>query len=195
MTDTIHWREAVKSRDTVALRRFTCTTRREGKNAPPPHEDEVQRYFRQHAIAAANRSRDQGRGGRLVIAEDAQGIAAAFTHQRVDPARFPPKLARALDITGAGEVVRELCFLAVATRYRGRGGLLANEAVTEALYDIIDCESQAQRIHVLGQVDYHNKASMQMLERFNFSRLTQGVPPPKGDQRFGWWLHIIDPPQ
>ncbi|MFI8100477.1 hypothetical protein [Streptomyces sp. NPDC086023] len=123
------------------------------------------------------------------------GIAAAYTHQRLDPTTFPPQLALALDFMGAGEVVRELCFLAVATRNRGKEGALADEAVTEALYDIIDCEPEAERIYVLGQVDYNNKASMQMLDRFNFRQLTQGVPPPRGDQRLGWWLHIIDPPQ
>ncbi|MGQ4490010.1 hypothetical protein ACN6LM_000437 [Streptomyces sp. SAS_281] len=195
MTDTIHWREAEKKRDTLSLRGFTCTTPREGRAAPPLHEDQVQRYFRHHAIAAANRSRDQGKGGRLMIAEDSQGIAAAYTHQRLDPASFPTKLALALDFMGVQEVVRELCFLAVATRYRNNGGALADEAVTEALYDIVDCEPEAERIYVLGQVDYNNKASMKMLERFDFLQLTQGVPPPTGDQRLGWWLRIVDPPR
>ncbi|MGW9439607.1 hypothetical protein [Streptomyces sp. NPDC055607] len=193
MTDAIHWREAVKNRDTVALRRFTCTTKREGKRHPPPHEDQVQRYFRQHAIAAANRSRDQGNGGRLMIAEDSLGIAAAYTHQRLT--NLPPKVALSLGFMGAGEVTRELCFLAVATRHRSKGGALADDAVARALYDILDCEPEAERIHVFGQVDYNNKASMKMLERFNFRQLTQGVPPPTGDQRLGWWLHIIDPPR
>ncbi|MFF0561955.1 hypothetical protein [Streptomyces sp. NPDC004266] len=193
MTDAIHWREAVKNRDTVALRRFTCTTKREGKKGPPPHEDQVQRYFRQHAITAANRSRDQGNGGRLMIAEDSLGIAAAYTHQRLTT-KLPPKVLLALGFMGAGEVTRELCFLAVATRHRSKGGALADDAVARALYDIIDCEPEAERIHVFGQVDYNNKASMKMLERFNFRQLTQGVPPPTGDQRLGWWLHVIDPP-
>ncbi|MFF2305960.1 hypothetical protein ACFVVP_26055 [Streptomyces sp. NPDC058128] len=195
MTDMIRWREAAKKTDTLSLRTFTCTTRRKGKYDPPFHEDEVQRYFRQHAITAANRSRDQGRGGRLMIAEDSQGIAAAYTHQRLDPSRFPDRLASALTVAGPREVVRELCFLAVATHHRGKGGALANEAITEALYDIIDSEPEAERIHVLGQVDYHNTASMQLLERFNFEQLTKGVPPPRGDQRLGWWRHIIDPPR
>lgn len=96
-----------------------------------------------------------------------------------------------LDIP-ASHVARELCFLAVAVRHRNQNGTVADEAVIEALWDIRDQEPAAERIWVLGRVDYRNKASMRMLQRHSFREVTRGEPPPKGDQRLGWWLRVLD---
>jgi hypothetical protein len=89
--------------------------------------------------------------------------------------------------------VRELCFLGIALR--SRSGIMADEAVNEALWDICDREPEARRVYVVGQVNYRNKASMRMLERSSFIELSRGVPPPNGNGRLGWWLRILRPQQ
>ncbi|MEV7445671.1 hypothetical protein AB0O22_31815 [Streptomyces sp. NPDC091204] len=194
MTFDVKWREATKS-DRTYLRTFTCTS------APVPRgtvgaERQVQSFFRQYATAATNRAITEGLDGRLVIAEDEEGIAAAFAHRLVAVQEYPAELE-----IPANCQVRDLSFVAVAERYRvpqgallgdiGTPGAMADEAINEALWDIKDRAGDAPRVYVIGLVDYRNAASMRMLGRNHFEELSRGVPPPTGDNRLGRWMRIL----
>nr|WSS73673.1 hypothetical protein OG491_36220 [Streptomyces sp. NBC_01175] len=195
MTHDVKWREVTK-RDTRYMRSFTCTSapaRTERGTVGVEHQ--VQAFFRQYAIALASRAKDQGLDGRLMIAEDEQGIAAAYVHRLLAAEEY-----RELEIQ-ANCPVRDLCFLAIAERYRvpadtllgetSSPGTMADEAVNEALWDIKDRAATAPLIYVTGLVDYRNAPSMRMLARNGFNEISRGCPPPTGDNRLGRWLRLL----
>lgn len=185
MTEDVKWREATKS-DTVYMRSFICTSSRP-KRGEIGVEHQVQAFFRQYAIPRVNAAKDQGLDGRLVIAEDSRGIAAAYAHRLLALKEYPKELK-----IPAGRPLRDLCFLAIAKHHRGKGGAMADEAINEALWDIKDRSPEAPRIYVTGLVDYRNIASMRMLARHRFDELSRGGPPPTGDNRLGRWMRELD---
>lgn len=83
MTHDVKWREATK-KDTRYMRTFTCTSA-PAERGTVGVEYQVQVFFRQYAIALTNRAKDQGLDGRLMIAEDERGIAAAYAHRLLAP--------------------------------------------------------------------------------------------------------------
>jgi hypothetical protein len=194
MTYDVKWREVTK-RDTAYMRTFRCTSA-PAKRGTIGVEHQVQAFFRQYAIARTNAAKAQGLDGRLMIAEDEQGIAAAYAHRLLALDEYPADL----DVPAACPV-RDLCFLAIAERYRapsgalfgegGTRGAMADEAVNEALWDIKDRATAARRIYVTGLVDYRNTASMRMLTRHHFDEISRGCPPPTGDNRLGRWMRIL----
>jgi hypothetical protein len=195
MTLDVKWREVTK-RDKAYMQTFTCTTARQQRGKVVV-ERQVQAFFRKFAISQTNQAKDEGFDGRLMIAEDSWGIAAAYAHRLLDPEEYPKELK-----IPAHCPVRDLCFLAVADRYRTKADLLLNEAakdkgamadeaINEALWDIKDRAPHAPRIYVTGLVDYRNRASMRMLTRNHFGEISRGCPPPTGDNRLGRWLRIL----
>ncbi len=184
MSGSVRWRPAVKNRDTVALRSFTCARAWKGAKRPPIYEDEVQRYLRQHAVAATNRSRDQGRDGRLILAEDSRGIAAAYTHQRFDEPQRHPNLDIPDDLPQ-----REICFLGVGLWRRGTG--FADTVVAHALWDVLDRSPEAPLVYIWCRVDHRNEPSQKMLTRAHFTEVTHGGPGAQPDARLGWWLRMM----
>ncbi|MFB7609785.1 hypothetical protein [Streptomyces gardneri] len=189
MTEDIIWREATKA-DTVRMQSFTCTNQRR-QRGEIPYEREVQAFFRQRAIPETNCSIDARLDGRLMIAEDCHGIAAAYAHRLLARHEYPPKL----EDLPPDQPIRELCFLGIALRHRGKGGAMAGEAINEALWDILDSAPEASRIYVTGLVDYRNKASERMLIRYDFEQVSEGGPPPTKDNpdRLGRWIRILRP--
>uniref|UniRef100_A0AAU2JYM7 Uncharacterized protein n=1 Tax=Streptomyces sp. NBC_00049 TaxID=2903617 RepID=A0AAU2JYM7_9ACTN len=195
MTDEIKWREVSKA-DTRYMRSFTCTSSPSPKNRGEIGvEHQVQAFFRQYAIAETNAAKDADLDGRLMIAEDSEGIAAAYSHRLLAPGEYPTELE-----IPAHCPVRDLCFLAVAERYRTRSdvlfgeaprGTMADEAIDEALWDIKDRSPDAARIYATGFVDYRNTASMRMLARNHFNEISTGRPPPTGNNRLGLWMRIL----
>lgn len=194
MTYDVKWREATK-RDTAYLRTFSCTSAPVSRGTVGV-ERQVQSFFRQYAISATNRACNEGLDGRFFIAEDEQGIAAAFAHRLLADKEYPA----ALKIPAKCQV-RDLSFLAVAERYRvpagtllgefGTPGAMADEALNEALWDMQDRAGEAPRIFVTGLVDYRNEASMRMLARNHFEEISRGEPPPTGDNRLGRWMRVL----
>ncbi|QKZ20345.1 hypothetical protein [Streptomyces chartreusis] len=195
MTFDLKWREATK-KDTVYMRSFKCTSAAATARGTVGVEHQVQAFFRHFAIAETNRAKDQGLDGRLMIAEDEQGIAAAYAHRLLAPEEYSAEL----DVP-ADSPLRDLCFLAVAERYRARSGALfgsagtagamADEAINEALWDIRERAPGAPRVYVTGLVDYRNTASMRMLARNHFVEISRGCPPPTGDNRLGRWMRVL----
>ncbi|WP_032769781.1 hypothetical protein [Streptomyces sp. CNS654] len=197
MTHDVKWRVATKD-DTRYMQSFTCTSssKKRGR-AEVSFEYEVQAFFRKFAIPQVNQAKNDGLDGRLVIAEDEKGIAAAYAHRLLEPNEY-----REIGVeVPPGCPVRELCFLAVAERYRApRGklpglsftpGAMADESVNEALWDIKDRAAESPRVYVTGLVDYRNAASMRMLTRNGFDEVSRGCPPPRGDSRLGRWMRIL----
>ena len=105
----------------------------------------------------------KGADARLRIAQDEEGIVAAYTHNRYDSDHSeytPPE--------GYGN--RLIGYLAIAARCRYQGGILADQALTDALYEALDAESHAANgVVVWGKVHRKNKASKSMLARNEFS--------------------------
>ncbi|WP_326827141.1 hypothetical protein [Streptomyces sp. NBC_01751] len=196
MNHDVKWREATKP-DAVYMQTFTCTSARpkHGKDGVNV-EHQVQAFFRQYAIKQTNRARDERLDGRLMIAEDSKGIAAAYAHRLLAPQEYPEELEIPVNCP-----VRDLCFLAVAERYRvttgalypeaSAPGALADEAINEALWDIKVRAPDAPRIYVTGLVDYRNAASLRMLTRNHFDEISRGCPPPTVDNRLGRWMRIL----
>ncbi|MFD3945536.1 hypothetical protein [Streptomyces sp. NPDC058579] len=197
MTHDVKWREVTKQ-DKTYMQSFACTAERR-RRGEIRVEYTVQAFFRHFGIAKTNQAKDAGLDGRLLIAEDSEGIAAAYAHRLLEPDEYPQELEVPDDCP-----VRDLCFLAVAERYRVAGGALfgqtgtpgamADEAINEALWDIRDRAPKAPRIYVTGLVDYRNIPSMRMLTRNHFDELSRGGPPPSGDNRLGRWMRILRQP-
>ncbi|MEU0953528.1 hypothetical protein ABZ353_14480 [Streptomyces niveus] len=144
-----------------------------------PWEHEVQTYFRSEALADTNRSLRYDQ--RFRIAEDAQGIAAAYTHAR--PAEPHPDLQ--IPPTHA---CRYLLVIAIALRHRHQGGKFADEVLIDALYDIVEREPDDDSVAVLARVDYRNVSSRNMFRRTGFEEVLPGTPA----SRLGWWLLTLE---
>ncbi|MFE0448142.1 hypothetical protein [Streptomyces fungicidicus] len=128
------------------------------------------------ADTAASQRWDQ----RFRIAEDALGIAAAYTHSR--PASRHPDLR-----VPPGTAYRYLLMLGIAERYRNQGGKFADEVLLDALYDILEREPDHESVAVFARVDRHNIPSQKMLSRAGFQQVIPGTP----ERRLGWWLLTV----
>ncbi|MGW1534431.1 hypothetical protein [Streptomyces aureus] len=116
------------------------------------------------------------------IAEDDAGIAAAYTLNRWE-SEFPGYSPQ----DGYGN--RLIGYLAVADRHRCKGGSLADEALTDALYTALDVEKEADRgVVVWGKVHRRNKASKRMLTRHQFHYETRV----DDDANLEHWVRRID---
>ncbi|MYR59599.1 hypothetical protein GTY54_26310 [Streptomyces sp. SID625] len=172
------WRTPDKQ-DRRLLQSFTCAEPKPPKGRPLLWEDEVQKYFRQEALADTNSSArfDQ----RFRIAEDAAGVAAAYTHARPEQPhpdlRLPP-----------GTACRYLLMLGVAVRHRHQGGKVADAVLLDALHDIAEREPDHESVAVLGRVDRRNLPSQNMLRRWGFEEVIPG----SAAMRLGWWLLILE---
>ncbi|MFF9246839.1 hypothetical protein [Streptomyces globisporus] len=161
---TVSWKVADKQRDEEALKAFTCARRVPPNRRPYSWELEVQKYFHNEVWADTNESIYLGQ--RFRIAEDADGIAAAYTHSRLaDQPPFP---------VSDGSQTRLMVMLGIATRYRWQGGKFADEVLLDALYDIQDSEPESAEIIVIGKVHMNNLPSQKMLKRADFEQSTQG---------------------
>ncbi|MGW0554416.1 hypothetical protein ACWDZ6_09485 [Streptomyces sp. NPDC002926] len=157
----VKWRQAEENRDSAALAAFVCGIPAPPSRKPPQWEREVQRYFQGEVwndISASNYP-DQ----RFLIAEDDKGIAAAFTHARIessDPALAAPE----------GEATRMLMMLGVANRYRRQNQRFGNQVLDEALHDVLGSEPDSLYVNVWGKVRPRNLPSQRMLERAGFEK-------------------------
>ncbi|MDQ1018937.1 hypothetical protein [Streptomyces afghaniensis] len=175
---TLAWRTPDKQ-DRRLLQTFTCAEERPPKGRPAFWEDEVQKYFRQEALADTNRSPSLDQ--RFRIAEDAMGIAAAYTHAR--PEGLHPDLR-----VSPGQACRYLLMLGVALRHRHQGGKVADELLIDALYDIAEREPNRESVVVLARVDWRNIPSQNMLSRWGFEEVIRG----SAAERLGWWMLILE---
>ncbi|GHC88486.1 hypothetical protein GCM10010349_75800 [Streptomyces flavofungini] len=172
------WRTPGKQ-DRRLLQTFTCAEGRPPDGRLPFWENEVQKYFRQDALADTNRSAHLGQ--RFRIAEDASGIVGAYTHAR--PESLHPDLRLAPD-----QACRGLLMLGVATRHRHQGGKVADQVFDDALYDMAQRESARKSIVILGHVDRRNVPSQRMLRRQGFEEVVPGTPA----ERLGLWMLTLD---
>lgn len=177
MTDVV-WKIADEQRDARKLEAFTCALQHPPRNKSLVWELEVQKYFRKGVWADTNASRHLGQSFR--IAEDPDGIAAAYTHSRL--ADQPPEF-----VPPARSQTRLLVMLGIAVRYRRQGGKFADEVLLNALYDIQDCEPESHEINVLAKVHMGNIPSQNMLERAEFQQGVPGTPA----RPYGWWYLIL----
>lgn len=175
---TVSWRIPNK-RDRGLLQSFSCAQGVPPKGQPLPWEHEVQTYFRHEALADTNRSvrHDQ----RFRIAEDAQGLAAAYTHAR--PLEQHPDLH-----VPSGHACRYLLMIAVALRHRHQGGKLADEVLINALFDIVEREPDHDYVAVFARIDYRNVPSQNRFRRTGFEEVIPGTP----TNRLGWWLLTLE---
>lgn len=146
MSRLLVWRVADRG-DYAALQGFTCTVRaqpvfgQKRKYHPKPWELDVQSGI--HALHPPV-SRDQA----LLLGEDAQGIAAvSFLAEQEDASTV------------------KIRAIAVATRYRGQGGVHADEALQVAL----ETAAERGRNIVVGWVDPRNNASKLLNQRAGFT--------------------------
>ncbi|MFZ4208664.1 hypothetical protein ACOZE4_28110 [Streptomyces griseoincarnatus] len=158
----VKWREAEEKQDAKALAAFTCGIPAPPSRKPPQWEREVDRYFQLGEVwedLRTSKYSDQ----RFLVAEDNSGIVAAFTHARIDSNEplFVP-----LD----GEVRRMLMVLGIAARMRRKGQRFGNAVLEEALYDILESESESPYVHVWGKVRSRNLPSQRMLKRAGFQQ-------------------------
>lgn len=152
------WREAEENRDAKRLADFVCTL--PSPPRPPSWEKSVQRFFRDEVWGKLRDLSDCD--PHLRIVEDAEGVAAAYTHNRFD-SKYPEFTIP----EGYGS--RLLGYLAVAARHRRREGLLADQALEDALHAALDAEGQAEQgVYVWAKVHQRNAASMRMLTRGGF---------------------------
>ncbi|MFD7959235.1 hypothetical protein ACFV5J_00320 [Streptomyces zaomyceticus] len=167
------WKIADKKQDALDLAAFKCAIKHPPNNRAFPWEGEVEKYFHREVWADTNASSHLGQ--RFRIADDGEGIAAAYTHARMadQPGFTPP----------AGEQTRLLVMLGIALRHRGKGGEFADEVLLDALYDILDAEPESAKINVLAKVHMHNAPSQKMLTRAGFQQNTAGTP----TKPLGWW--------
>ncbi|WP_430378144.1 hypothetical protein [Streptomyces sp. B1-3] len=172
------WRTPGKH-DRRLLQAFTCADGKPPSGRPLFWEEEVQKYFRHQALADTNSwaRLDQ----RFHIAEDASGIAAAYTHARPESPHPDLQLS-------AGQACRYLLMLGVALRHRFQGGKAADEALLHALHDILHREPDSQSVAVLARVDRRNLPSQKLLLRWDFEEVIPGTV----SERLGWWLLIVD---
>ncbi|MFE0719773.1 hypothetical protein ACFW23_02320 [Streptomyces rochei] len=156
----VKWREAEEKQDAQALAAFVCGIPAPPSRRPPQWEREVERYFRLGEVWEDLKTSKYS-GQRFLIAEDSEGIAAAFTHARLvsnDQALMSP----------AGEARRMLMMLGIAARTRQQGHRFGNQVLEEALYDILDSEPDSSCVHVWGKVRPKNLPSQRMLKRAGF---------------------------
>jgi hypothetical protein len=156
------WREAEEDRDAKRLADFVCTL--PSPPRPPSWEKSVQRFFKGEVWAKLRDLSDCD--PHLRVVEDTEGVAAAYIHNRfVSRSReFDPP---------AGYGSRLIGYLAIAARYRLGDGALADQALEDALYAILDAEAQADRgVVVWAKVHQRNRASMRMLSRGGFGYWT-----------------------
>ncbi|MFF0092752.1 hypothetical protein ACFYSF_22705 [Streptomyces canus] len=126
----------------------------------PNWEKSVQTFFQNEVWQKLRQLSDAD--PHLRVAEDEAGIAAAYTLSRWDSVFEEYSPAQ-----GYGN--RLIGYLAIAARYRCRGGALADEALSDALYTALDVEKDADRgVLVWGKVHRKNKASKRMLTRHRF---------------------------
>ncbi|MER6443326.1 hypothetical protein ABT275_44715 [Streptomyces sp. NPDC001185] len=152
------WREAEEDRDSKALGAFVCTL--PSPPRPPTWEKRVQKFFQSGVWDRIRELPDAD--ARVRVIEDEQGVAAAYVHLRFDADHPEYRPAQ-------GYADRLIGYLAIATRYRHLGGGFADEALTDALYSVLDAEPQADAgVVVWGKVDHRNKASKRMLTRNGF---------------------------
>ncbi|MGW7641589.1 hypothetical protein [Streptomyces decoyicus] len=178
MTLFVIWKIANKQQDARAMEAFTCAVKHPPKNRAFSWELEVQTYFHKAVWADTNESSHLGQ--RFRIADDGEGIAAAYTHARLaDQPEFTPP---------AGEQTRLLVMLGIAIRHRRQGGKFADEVLLDALYDILDSEPDSAKINVLAKVHMHNIPSQKMLKRAGFQQNTAGTPA----KPLGWWSLTLE---
>ncbi|MGW7363200.1 hypothetical protein ACWGI8_07180 [Streptomyces sp. NPDC054841] len=177
MTSVV-WKIANKQRDAKALEAFTCALKRPPKNRAYSWELEVQKYFHKEVWADTNESSHLGQ--RFRIAEEAEGIAAAYTHARL--ADQPPEF-----VPPDGEPSRLLVMLGIAVRHRHKGGKFADEVLTDALHDVLDSEPESATINVFAKVHMHNTPSQNMLTRGEFRQHIRATP-----TRLGWWILTLE---
>ncbi|MFD3578236.1 hypothetical protein [Streptomyces sp. NPDC058644] len=178
MTLSVVWKIANKKQDASAMEAFKCAIKHPPKNRTFSWEREVEKYFHKEVWADTNASSllDQ----RFRVADDGDGIAAAYTHARIaDQPDFTPP---------AGEQTRLLVMLGIALRHRGKGGKFADEVLSDALYDILDSEPDSTTINVLAKVHMHNVPSQKMLTRAEFQQDTAGTPA----KPLAWWSLTLE---
>ncbi|KQW13566.1 hypothetical protein [Streptomyces sp. Root369] len=157
---------------------FVCTL--PSPPRAPNWEKGVQKFFQNEVWQTLHRLSDADPYLRVV--EDEAGIAAAYTLCRWDSVfeEYSPE-------QGYGN--RLIGYLAIAARYRGQGGALADEALTDALYTALDVEKTADRgILVWGKVHRRNRASKRMLTRHQFRYETRV----DDDAYLEHWVRKID---
>ncbi|MEV7164838.1 hypothetical protein AB0N60_22295 [Streptomyces microflavus] len=156
----MEWKDAQEDRDGKALAEFTCALPAPPSSKPPTWERGVQRFFQEEVWDKLSELREAD--ARLRIAEDVQGIAAAYTHHHFDsqsPEYDPP--------TGWGS--RLIGYLGIANRHRHKGGAFADQVLTDALYEALEVESEYQHgIYAWGKVHRKNRGSKNMLTRNGF---------------------------
>ncbi|MGW6217887.1 hypothetical protein [Streptomyces sp. NPDC055109] len=137
---------------------FVCTL-----PLPPPRrtwEKSVQRFFQNDVWQKLRQL--EGTDPHLRVAEDEDGIAAAYTLNRWDSV-FP----QYSPAEGYGN--RLIGYLAIAARHRRTGGGVADETLLDALYTALDVEKEADRgVLVWAKVHRKNEASKRLLTRHQF---------------------------
>ncbi|WP_432114726.1 hypothetical protein [Streptomyces sp. S1] len=175
---TVTWRIPNK-RDRRLLQSFSCARELAPTGRPAPWEREVQTYFRSEALADTNGSLTHDQ--RFRIAEDAQGVAAAYTHAR--PADVHPDLILPPDCA-----CRYLLMIAVALRHRNQGGKFADEVMIDALHDIAEREPDHDSIAIIARIDHRNAPSRNMFLRAGFEEVVPG----NSVSRLSWWLLVLE---
>ncbi|MEU0060459.1 hypothetical protein [Streptomyces sp. NPDC006334] len=178
MTPFVVWKIANKKQDALGLAAFKCAIKHPPKGRAFSWEAEVEKYFHREVWADTNA---HGRlNQRFRIADDGEGIAAAYTHARMAAQRgFTPP---------TGEQTRLLVMLGIAVRHRGQGGKFADEVLLDALYDILNSEPESAKVNVLAKVHMRNVPSQKMLTRAGFQQQTEGTP----TKPLGWWSLTLE---
>lgn len=152
MTRLLTWRAAERE-DRAALQEFTCTVSEQRlfgqarRSHPKPWERSVQSFIRScQPPAAADES--------LLLGEDRSGVAAVC----------------AMAEQGSPALVK-IRAVAVAVRYRGQGGSLADEALEVALETAAarGREEGLDAVRLVGWVDPRNDASKRLNTRAGFA--------------------------
>ncbi|MEU8489377.1 GNAT family N-acetyltransferase [Streptomyces sp. NPDC048641] len=140
----------------------------------------MQTYFRHQALADTHAYTrcDQ----RFRIAEDAEGIAAAYTH-----ARPTDGVVQGIHLP-TGHAFRYLLMLGIAARHRHQGGKFADEVVLDALYDVLAREPDHEAIAVMARIDHRNVSSQRLFSRHGFEEVFAGTL----TAPLGGWLLIIE---
>ncbi|WP_328951333.1 hypothetical protein OG778_30275 [Streptomyces sp. NBC_00184] len=175
---TVSWRTPQKNTDRAALDAFKCAERVPPSRKAPSWELEVEKYFHGQVWADTNRSRSLDQ--RFRVAEDVEGIAAAYTHARA--AGLHPELS-----VPADTICRYMVMLGIAIRYRHQSGKFADEVLLNALYDIQDREAGQPEIVVFAKVHRHNQPSQKMLGRAGFEEDIPGT----SASPLAWWSLIL----
>lgn len=187
----LSWSLATKANSGL-LQRFTCTVPEEwpfGARRPihlRTWERAVQKWLRADALADANDDTNAGCDGRVLIGLDADGqVGACVCHAILRSPGIETPLRKALNFDG---LIRDLKALAVALKYRGQGGGIADEALSIAFGDMYERNTE-RPILVAGRIDRRNTASEAFALRNGFE-LIQGVPEP--EQLRNWFVVLED---